>query len=226
MEKRYIRNLNSISEDDMLVIRQSKILVVGCGGLGGYIIELLLRLGVGSITAIDADVFDETNLNRQLLSTMNTLGKRKCDVAKERALQINPDVAFNPISKRLSESNAQEFIHGHDVVMDAVDNVSTRLLLEKTCSEEGIPLIHGAIAGWFFQIGIVMPNDNLLQRIYSSKEEKGIETTLGNPSFTPAAAASFQVAECIKLILKKDLPLKSKLLYVDLLNNSYDILEL
>lgn len=77
MENRYIRNLTTISEDDMKILKKSKVLVVGCGGLGGYIIEMLSRVGIGNITAMDGDVFDETNLNRQLFSSMSTLGRKK-----------------------------------------------------------------------------------------------------------------------------------------------------
>ena len=98
--------------------------------------------------------------------------------------------------------------------------------MEKKCNDFDKPLIHGAIAGWFYQVSVVFPGDNTLSKIYSSDETSGIETIVGNPSYTPAAAASTQVSECIKVLLKKDLSLRGKLLYVDLLNNSYNIFEI
>ncbi|MBV1759018.1 MAG: HesA/MoeB/ThiF family protein [Dethiosulfatibacter sp.] len=210
----------------MTVLKNSNVLVVGCGGLGGYIIEMLTRLGLGHITVVDGDVFDESNLNRQLYSTMDNLGMSKAEVVKERVHLVNPDTELIAIPYVLTPENIDSIMQGHSLVIDAVDNIETRLLLESKCSKHDLPLIHGAIAGWYFQLSVIMPGDNLLSKIYGSSTEKGIESILGNPSFTPAAAASFQVAECIKVLLKKELPLRGKLLYIDLLNNSFDILEI
>ncbi len=226
MENRYLRNLTTISETDMQILKKSSVLVVGCGGLGGYIIEMLSRIGVGSITTLDGDVFDETNLNRQLYSTTSNLGRKKVAEAEKRVKEVNPHVKFTGYDTVLSEENSDEIISGHDIVVDAVDNVTTRLLMEKKCSRHNIPLIHGAIAGWYYQISVVMPGDDTLSKIYSDCEEKGIETLVGNPSYTPAAAAAAQVSECIKVLLNKEIELRGKLLYVDLLNNTYNIFEI
>lgn len=226
MENRYIRNLTTISENDMKILKKSKVLIVGCGGLGGYIIEMLSRIGIGHITAMDGDVFDESNLNRQLFSSMSNLGRKKVIVAEERVRDVNPNVKFTGYDSILKADNCDEIIKGHDIVVDAVDNITTRLLLEKKCCQYSIPLIHGAIAGWYYQISVVMPGDNTLSKIYSDSDEKGIETLVGNPSYTPAAAASTQVSECIKVLLGKECELKGKLLYVDLLNNTYNIFEI
>lgn len=226
MEKRYEKNFSTISEEDMGVLKNSKVLVVGCGGLGGYIIEMLTRIGLGHITVVDGDVFEESNLNRQLYSTMDNLGISKVEVVKKRVYQISPETDLITVPQKLTLENIDPVIQNHHLVIDAVDNITTRLLLESKCNEYDLPLIHGAVAGWYFQLSVIMPGDNLLSKIYGANTENGIESILGNPSFTPAAAASFQVAECIKVLLNKNLPLRSKLLYVDLLNNSFDTLEL
>jgi molybdopterin/thiamine biosynthesis adenylyltransferase len=210
----------------MLILKCSKVLVVGCGGLGGYIIEMLSRVGIGSITVLDNDYFDETNLNRQLLSKESNIGKSKAEEALLRIKEINSSIDVTIYKEKLTDNNAEQIIQGHDIIIDAVDNIKTRLLMEKICKKQSIPLIHGAIAGWYFQISVVMPGDDTLSKIYSSKENKGIETIVGNPSYTPAAAASFQVSECIKVLLKKEIQLSKKLLYVDMLNNSYNIFEI
>jgi molybdopterin/thiamine biosynthesis adenylyltransferase len=157
---------------------------------------------------------------------MENLGISKTEAVKERVHLVNPDTNLIAIPYELTPDNIDSIIQNHDLVIDAVDNITTRLLLESKCEEHGLPLIHGAIAGWYFQLSVIMPGDKLLSKIYGSSTEKGIESVLGNPSFTPVAAASFQVAESIKVLLNKDLPLKGKLLYVDLLNNSFDILEI
>ncbi len=224
MEKRYQKNSEPITEKEMALLKNTRLLVIGCGGLGGHIIEQCARLGIGQITAVDGDIFDETNLNRQLLSEMKNLGSKKVVAAEQRVLAINPDTIFLGFDQRLTFENIDAIIQNQDIVVDAVDNITTRLLLEKKCTEYQIPLVHGAIAGWYFQVSVVMPGDSLLSKIYGNSESQGIESVLGNPAFTPAAAASFQVAEVVKIILKKPLPIQSKLLYVDMLTNSMDII--
>lgn len=225
MEKRYLRNMKALSEEDMKKLNESRVCVVGCGGLGGYIIEMLARIGVGHITAIDGDVFDETNLNRQLLSNTKNIGLSKAEEAKKRIELVNPHVTIKAIITMLDESNAVDLLKGHDVVVDALDNIKSRKLIQKYSSKLNIPMIHGAIAGFYGQVTTIYPNDNTLDILYSDdiKTNRGIEKELGNPSFTPPLIASIEVAEVIKVLLNKGKPLRKKVLFVDLLNNSYDV---
>ena len=116
-------------------------------------------------------------------------------------------------------------IAGHDVVMDALDNISTRRILENACSTCEIPLVHGAIAGWYGQVTTIMPGTKVFSKLYPELAEKGIETELGNPSFTPALVASIQVSEALKLLIKKGEPLAGKLLTLNLLDHEYQIFE-
>ncbi|MBR6653298.1 MAG: ThiF family adenylyltransferase, partial [Oscillospiraceae bacterium] len=92
MDLRYSRNIPAISPEEQDTLKGKKVLVLGCGGLGGYIIENLLRMGVGAITAVDGDSFDESNLNRQLLATEKTLGTNKAIAAAQRANAVNSQV--------------------------------------------------------------------------------------------------------------------------------------
>ncbi|WP_038041313.1 ThiF family adenylyltransferase [Thermodesulfobacterium hveragerdense] len=213
----------SLEEQERL--KKTKVLVAGCGGLGGYVVEMLARLGIGWITVVDDEAFEETNLNRQLFSTVNTLGKKKALVAKERILEVNPDVVVNPILTRIEEKNAKEVVAGHEVVVDALDSIPHRILLEKVCEELKIPLIHGAIAGWYGQVTTVLPGDRTLSIVYKHHKE-GIEKELGTPSFSPAVVAGIQVCEVLKIILNKGELLSKKLLYIDLLNQEYQKIEL
>jgi len=89
-------------------LRQRKVCVIGCGGLGGYIIEMLARLGLGYITAVDSDIFEESNLNRQLLADTSTLGKSKAETAKQRVEIINPLIHINSVVERISSTNAHD----------------------------------------------------------------------------------------------------------------------
>lgn len=223
---RYKRNMNMLTPEENNSLKNYKVCVVGCGGLGGYVIEMLGRLGIGYITAVDSDVFDETNLNRQLLSDVEALGKSKAYAAKERMSKVNPLITLNPINARFNSENGLEIIAGHDVVIDALDNVESRILLEETSEKAGIPLIHGAIAGWFGQVTTVFPGDKTLRKLYPGEMKHGIEKELGNPSFTPALIASIQVSETIKVLIKRGNLLRNKILMINLLEHQYEIIEL
>ncbi|QVK21772.1 HesA/MoeB/ThiF family protein [Mycoplasmatota bacterium] len=222
--ERYQRNMNMLSKEEIIKINNAKICVIGCGGLGGFIIEGLTRLGFEKLTIVDKDVFDETNLNRQLFSSHSNLGELKATTGAKRIKEINNRCTPTPINDELNESNIIDIIKGHDIVIDAVDNVKTKLLLQEYCEILNIPLVHGAIGGWYGQVAVILPGDKLLSRIYRTLES-GIEKTLGNPSFTPAIIANFMVSEALKLYLNKGDVLRNKLLMLDLLSNELDLIE-
>ncbi|OEF96161.1 thiamine biosynthesis protein ThiF [Desulfuribacillus alkaliarsenatis] len=224
---RYQRNRNTLAISEQLALFNKKVAVVGCGGLGGYIIEEVARLGIGSIELIDADVFEEHNLNRQLLAKIDNLGISKTEVAKARVNEINPicdakahDIAFDML-------NGVELLRGVDLVFDALDCISTRLKLVDVTSELNIPMVHGAIAGWYGQITTSLPGDKTLQKWYKGAQAaKGIEAALGNPAFTPATVASIQVAEACKVLLNKQNILNNKMLTINLLDMEFEIIEM
>lgn len=137
-------------------------LVVGCGGLGCYLIEGLLRLNVKKIVVCDPDVFSISNLNRQLYSSLDTIGKLKVEIAKQRAIVLGYKGEFIAYPT-LFDVNMLE---GIDVVFDALDNINDRLLLEDYCSEKNIPIIHGAVEDDIYQVGVCLPHKNLLHSIY------------------------------------------------------------
>lgn len=228
MVRRYERNIGMLSLEEMEKVRASSVCVIGCGGLGGYIIEFLARLGVGKITAVDGDVFDETNLNRQLLSYPGNIGTGKAGAAEARVNLINPDVSVYPLNVFLDEKNADEIVHGHDVVIDALDSIGARLVLQEACKREEIPLVHGAIAGWYGQVSTIFPGDDTLRLLYpeNAGNSKGIEKQLGNPSFTPALVASIESGEVLKVIIGRGSLLRNRILRIDLLEQEYDIIEI
>ena len=139
MEARYGRNIPALTEGECALLRTKKVAVIGCGGLGGYLIELLARVGIGSITAVDGDVFEPSNLNRQLLSEMSLLGTNKAKAAGDRVARINPEVEVRVVEAFLDEYNAAGLIAGCDAVLDALDNVDARKALSHACEQAGIP---------------------------------------------------------------------------------------
>lgn len=223
---RYTRNRITISEEDNEVLKASKVCVIGCGGLGGYVIEMLGRIGVGTITAIDGDVFDETNLNRQILSDMQTIGLSKAVIAQRRMALVNPEITVRPINEFLTEQNAKVLLEGHNVIVDALDQIQIRFLVQDVAEKLNTPFVHGAIAGWYGQVATIFPGERTLNKIYRNNTLRGKEKQLGNPSFTPALASAIQVSEVIKILLNKGDLLRNKMLFTNLLDQEYEVIDL
>jgi len=214
---RYQRNRAMLSIQQQLSLLRSKVAVFGCGGLGGYIIEELARLGVGRITVVDPDVFEEHNLNRQLLCTQELLGSKKVDAAAHRVAAVNPAVRIQAFDTAFCQDNSTEILKDADVAADGLDSISVRLELAEACKNQNIPLVHGAIAGWSGHVAVQYPGENILQYLYAgNKTGHGVERRLGNPSFTPAAIASLEVAEIVKILLKTEPLLPRRYLAMDL----------
>ncbi len=218
---RYLRNHDAISEAEQVILAQKRVLVVGCGGLGGYAIECLARIGVGHLRVVDGDVFDETNLNRQLLSSSMNLGRPKTLAAQQRVMAVNPLVEVEAFQTLLIAENAVPLLDGCDVAVDALDNIPSRLVLQQAAKTAGIPLVHGAVAGWIGQVCVVQPGQDLLNSLYpASTDTQGEEQETGTLSFTAALTASWQAAETVKLLLGKP-GLDGEILELDLLNSSF-----
>ena len=156
---RYLRNKETISIQDQLKLAKSRVTVVGAGGLGGHVILLLARLGMGHLGIVDHDIFDETNLNRQALCSGKSLGRHKAEEAATIVGSINPGVLVTSYPARIDSSNAEGILAGSDVVVDGLDNVPDRLLLETVTKKLGIPFVHGALAGFGGQLMTIFPGD-------------------------------------------------------------------
>lgn len=218
MEFRYERNIPALTEAECALLRTKKVAVIGCGGLGGYLIEYLARIGVSAIRAVDGDVFEESNLNRQLLSEPSLLGTGKAEAAAARIRKINPEVEAESFHAFLDESNASSLISGCDAVLDGLDSIPARKILARACSDAGIPYIYGAISGWVAQAGIAMPGDQLVERLYPETVEIRDKSVL---SFTPALCAAMQSTLCVKLLAGR--PVKTgTLYYFDLLHQEFE----
>jgi molybdopterin/thiamine biosynthesis adenylyltransferase len=220
---RYQRNLQTISVENQLRLFRSRVAVLGLGGLGGNILEGLARLGVGTIVAVDPDVFQEHNLNRQVLSSVATLEQPKVDSAVARIREINPAVTVIPVQDAYRPETGKDLLQGVNVVVDGLDSIPTRLALASTCAEMQIPLVHGAIAGWYGQVTTQFPGDRSIEALYSRwVQGKGAEERLGNPSFTPALVASIETAEVCKILLGIGQPLRGRKLVINLLEMSFE----
>jgi len=219
---RYNRNYPCISHEEQERLAQARVAVVGCGGLGGFIAEELARLGVGFLVLIDGDRHEETNLNRQLTATEATLGRYKVLAAQERLGQVNSGVCVEVHAEFLTPENAPTLLAGADLVMDALDSISARLMLEQTCKELETPFVFAAINGWYGMLGVNFPGDGHVAMLYGNAD--GGEQKASNPAFTPAVVASLAVAEAVKVLLNKPISLRDAWLQIDLLNMSFDLI--
>ena len=216
---RYQRNRETISTVQQLELLRSRVVVIGCGGLGGYLVEELARLGVGTLVLVDPDVFEEHNLNRQLLSSPALLGSPKAEVAAARVRAINPAVTPLPLRELFSRDTGRDMVRGAAVVMDGLDNFPARRELFDVCREMAVPVVHGAIGGWYGQIATQFPGEDISPFISGLEGgAKGVEARFGNPSFTPAVVASLQVAEACKVILGRGQCLRRRMLFINLLD--------
>jgi molybdopterin/thiamine biosynthesis adenylyltransferase len=218
---RYLRNRGSLSTADQLKLAESKVAVVGAGGLGGGVILLLARMGAGHLVVVDKDVFDETNLNRQALSRMDLIGGSKAEVAARTVAEINPGVTVTALQTSLGDENALEILAGCDVAVDALDNVATRRILDTAAQQLGIPLVHGALAGFEGQMMTVFPGDPGMKVLYGSGDNgppnpNRPEAVLGVPTITPSVISSFQAMEVVKILLKRGRTFRKVMVHLDL----------
>ena len=220
MEGRYARNIPALSGEECRILGGKRILVAGCGGLGGHIIDQLARIGIGHLRVVDGDVFEASNLNRQLLCEMSLLGTEKAQAAADRIRRVNPDVMVDAVTEYLTEANVSALIAGCDAVLDGLDNIPGRRLLAAACERAGIPYIYGAIQGWVAQAAVSMPGDRLIPKLFPEDVEIRDKSVL---SFTPALCASMQVSLCVRLLTGRDVETGS-IYYYDLLNQEFEII--
>lgn len=228
MPERYLRNLGTIGIPGQLKLLKAKVAVIGAGGLGGYVIELLARQGVGHLVIVDGDRFAIHNLNRQLLATEQAIGRNKAVVAASRVAEINPDVQVTVISQVMRKENAAQCLSGVNVAVDALDSIQSRRLLAGTACEMRIPWVYAAIGGFTGQISTILPEDTGLRRFleHPAGVNSGAERQLGTPAVTPALAAALQAQETVKLITGIGQTLSRRMLYFDLESNLFEFIEL
>lgn len=221
---RYERSIGTLGLDGQARLLSSRAAVIGCGGLGGWIVEILARAGVGEIVIVDGDVFADNNLNRQLFCDESSIGQSKSRTAAERVKKINGAVEPAIWDEYLTLDNAGEILEGCIVAVDALDGNKSRSDLFASCRRLKIPMVHGAIGGFWGQCCVLFPEDTPPWEL-ASGADKGIEQLTGNPPFTPPFIASIEAAETIRLIARIGEPLRP-LLWCDLETHEYHKVEL
>ena len=148
MSNKFDRTKRLLGTDAMKKLNQSHVAVFGIGGVGGHAVDALVRSGIGEITIVDSDDVAESNINRQLIATTKTIGRKKVDVMKEHLLEINPDVKVNVHDCFFLPETRNEFnFSNYDYVIDAVDTVTAKLALVEMCQEAAVPIVSSMGAG-------------------------------------------------------------------------------
>jgi len=226
---RYLRNLGTAGLEGQARLLRATVAVVGLGGLGGYVTEALARMGVGRLALIDGDVFEEHNLNRQLLSSEAGLGLDKVQAARRRVAEINQAVEVVGHTARLTRESLPRLLEGADVVVDALDRLPIRLVLQEGAQALGIPLVHGSIAGFLGQVMTIFPGDPGLRSLYGAEgdlPEQGLEAQLGTPAATPMAVAAWEAQEVVKILLGRGELLRHRLLVMDMETGTIEVMQL
>jgi molybdopterin/thiamine biosynthesis adenylyltransferase len=198
---RYIRQIiyPDFGESGQLCLKKAHVLIAGTGGLGSPNAVNLAYAGIGKLTLIDCDSVDLSNLNRQTLHWEKDINVPKVLSGSEKLRQMNSNTEIIPLNVEITAANAEQLLVGADLVMDCMDNMETRFILNEWCVKKGIPLIHGGIRGMEGQITTIIPGKTpCLECIYP----RGVEGKKPFPVFgaTPALVASLQTMEAIKLL--------------------------
>ena len=236
------RQMSIVTRSEQQRFKDAKITVIGCGGIGGQTIEMLARMGVGELVLVDEDAFDISNLNRQTLATLSDVGLDKSAVAKDKVRLINPYVKVTSFNEHVDETNIYKIISDSDIVIDALDNVLTRVIVSRKAKEKEIPYIHGAIHGTLGQLTVFLPDGERTYEEMFNLPSKGKEltpevfealskVTSGVPPVigpTPNLIGCLEAIEAFKIITGVgEVTVAPKILTFDLLNlGSFSIEEI
>jgi molybdopterin/thiamine biosynthesis adenylyltransferase len=214
---RYLKNFRALNLEEQHRICSGRVLICGCGGLGGALIHLLARAGVGFIRVVDSDVFFPSNLNRQWLCDTRQIGQSKALAAAEQIKSINPFIEVEAYSELIQEHNIHSLLQGMDLALDALDNLGGRFIVGGAARRLGIPLIHAAVAGWWGQIATFLPDSRLgLEDIYRNQCSRDpIEDEMGVLGTVVSVIGSIEAHEAISLLSGRKPAYADRMLYFD-----------
>lgn len=223
-QKQYNRHLilDKIGEDGQLKLKQAKVLVIGAGGLGCPVLQYLTAAGVGTIGIIDNDVVDQTNLQRQILYTIDDVGSSKAETAAKRLSRLNPFVNFEVYNEFLTRDNAIQLFEKYDIIVDGSDNFQTRYLSNDAAIIANKPLVYGSIFKFEGQVSVFNFKDSATYRcLYPTPPNPGDVpncSEIGVLGVLPGIIGSLQANEVIKIICDLDEVLANKLMIFDVLS--------
>lgn len=222
--KRYDRQIKLFGAEGQEKLKRAKVFIAGAGGLGSPISIYLAAAGIGKIVLVDKDVVELSNLNRQILHTEKDVGAKKALSAREKLVGLNSDISVEAIPETLDEGNVTSLVGDADLIIDAMDNFSTRYLLNRTAVKKRIPFIHGAIYGFHGQATTVLPGKTACLRcVFAQAPPPATFPVIG---VTPGIIGLIQATEAIKYLTGTGDLLAGKLLIWDGLKPSMETIDL
>jgi len=216
--ERYNRQIiiKGFGEEGQERLKKARVLIAGAGGLASPAAMYLVAAGVGMIRIVDHDRVELNNLNRQVLHGQGDIGKRKVDSAAEKLAKLNPGVVIEAIGEAITEASISRLVDGFDLIVDGMDNLPTRYLLNKVALEKGAPFFHGAVYGFEGRVMTIIPGETACLRcVYRGVIPEERFPVIG---VTPAVIGCIQATEVIKYIVGIGQLLTNKLLVYDGLN--------
>lgn len=218
---RYDRQMmiDGFGEKGQQRLKQAKVLVAGAGGLGSPVCFYLAAAGIGTLCLIDCDHVELSNLNRQILHGTPDIGRQKVESAEKKLRELNPDIAIETVAKTITADNVMELSAGFDLIVDAMDNLPTRFLLNRAAIAHRIPFFHGAVNGLEGRVMTIIPGESACLRcLYRGPVPQEKFPVVG---VTPAVVGSIQATEVLKFIVKIGSLLTNRLLVYDGLNMAF-----
>lgn len=217
--------LDEVGTEGQLKLKQSKVICIGAGGLGCPALLYLAAMGIGQIGIVDDDAIDLSNLHRQILYTIDDVGKKKAESAKQRLSRANPFIEIVAIDTRASSENILSLLAGYDAVLDCSDNFATRYLVNDACFHLRIPLVFGAISKFSGMCSVFCsPEGPCYRCLYPEPPQPGMIldcAEAGVLGVLPGLVGTLQAVEAAKLILGIGASLKGWLLRVDALTSHF-----
>ena len=217
--------LEEIGYGGQLKLKNSKVCVVGTGGLGHPIISRLATMGVGNLRIVDRDVIELSNLHRQMMFDEDDIGQVKVEVAAKKLHKLNPDCNIESLAISINDYTALEVVEGCDVVIDALDSVNARYALNKACVEFDIPFVTGAAVGTSGQVFTILPKKSACYFCMFPELDENTMPTCSIEGVHPpilSIVGAIEVAEAVKIILGKTPNLSERILHVDLENLDFN----
>ena len=229
--ERYARHLvmPEVGIEGQKKMLQARVLLIGAGGLGSPIAFYLTAAGIGNLGIVDFDVVDESNLQRQILHNVNDVGRLKVDSAKEKILNLNPNIKVDTYNLLLNKDNILDVIKNYDIVVDGTDNFQTRYLVNDACVMHKKPLIYGSIFRFEGQCSVFMPEGPCYRCLYSDPPPPGMVPSCsegGVLGILPGIIGLMQATEVVKLILGKGKSLAGRLILYDAMDMAFDEVQL
>jgi len=219
--ERYNRQLmiDEFGQEGQEKLKRARVFIAGAGGLSAPVSTYLVAAGIGMIRIVDHDKVEPSNLNRQVLHGEADIGRSKVDSATRKLKQLNQGVTIEAVEEIITETNVSRLVTGFDLIVDAMDNLETRYLLNKAALDQNIPFFHGAICGFEGRVMTIIPGETACLRcIYRGVTATGIFPVVG---VTPAVIGCIQATEVIKYIVNIGKLLTNRLLVYDGLNMEF-----